>query len=136
MDGQYRKNYIAIGHPPYMLVCMAENSSESNMWSMLCHLSSLSGFVVPFGNLIGPIVIWAIKKNEMPSVDAHGKESINFQITVTIASIIAAILCFVLIGFVLLPIILIGWVILTVIAGIKANDGELYRYPLTIRFIK
>ena len=103
---------------------------------MLCHLSSLLGFVIPFGNIVGPLVIWALKKQEFPTVDSHGKESLNFQITLTIAGIIAAILCFVLIGFLLLPAILLAWVILTVIASIKANNGELYQYPFTIRLIK
>ncbi len=112
------------------------NTSEANLWNMLCHLSSLAGFVIPFGNLIAPIVIWAIKKNEIPSVDIHGKESINFQITVTIASIIAAVLCLVIIGFVLLPIILVAWIVLVIIASMKANNGESYTYPFSIRLIK
>jgi len=112
------------------------SSSEANLWSMLCHLSSLLGFVIPFGNLVGPIVVWAIKRQEIPAVDAHGKESLNFQITVTIAAIIAGILCFVIIGFILLPIILLAWVILTIIASVKANAGESYKYPFTLRLVK
>lgn len=111
-------------------------ASEANTWNMLCHLSSLFGFVIPFGNIVGPLVVWAIKKQEIPSVDVHGKESINFQITVTIVGIIAGFLCFVLIGFLLLPLILIAWVVFTIIASMKANNGEDYRYPFNIRLVK
>lgn len=111
-------------------------SSEANLWNMLCHLSSLLGFVIPFGNIVGPLVIWALKRQEIPSVDVHGKESLNFQITITIAAVVAGVLCFVLIGFILLPIVVLAWVILAIIASIKANSGEDYRYPLTLRLIK
>jgi len=125
-----------VGRNPYNSFMSETSSSEANLWSMLCHLSSLLGFVIPFGNLVGPIVVWAIKRQEIPAVDAHGKESLNFQITVTIAAIIAGILCFVIIGFILLPIILLAWVILTIIASVKANAGESYKYPFTLRLVK
>lgn len=125
-----------MGRNPYNSFMSETSSSEANLWSMLCHLSSLLGFVIPFGNLVGPIVVWAIKRQEIPAVDAHGKESLNFQITVTIAAIIAGILCFVIIGFILLPIILLAWVILTIIASVKANAGESYKYPFTLRLVK
>lgn len=103
---------------------------------MFCHLSTFAGFIgMPFGNIIGPLIIWLIKKDEWQFVDHHGKEALNFQISVTIYSIIAVFLCFVIVGFILLPIIFIADVILTIIAAIKANDGEEYVYPYTIRFI-
>ena len=112
-------------------------SKDARLWGMLCHLTALSGFIgIPFGNVIGPLVIWMIKKGEFPFVDDQGKEALNFQITMCIAGIICAALIFVVIGFVLLPILLIVDLALTIIAAIKANNGERYRYPFAIRLIK
>jgi uncharacterized Tic20 family protein len=103
---------------------------------LICHLSGLSGYIIPFGNLIVPIIIWSMKKDEMPMVDAHGKEVINFQISFTIWVVIATIFVFILIGIPLLIALLLLQVIFIIIAAIKADNGELYHYPLTIRFIK
>lgn len=111
-------------------------ASPARTWEMLCHLSALAGFFIPFGNIIGPVLVWQIKKNELPSVDPHGKESVNFQISCLIYAAAAVILIVVLIGIPILFLIAIGDLVLVVIASIKANNGETYRYPLTIRFIK
>ena len=102
-----------------------------------CHFLSFAGLIgIPFGNILGPLVLWAIKKDEMPSVNEHGKESINFQISMTIYTIIAGLSILIAIGIVLLPAIIVLNLVLVVIAGVKAANGEFYRYPLTIRFIK
>jgi uncharacterized Tic20 family protein len=114
-----------------------ERSSDERLWGMLCHLSALSMYIgVPFGNIIGPLVVWLIKKEEYPFVDSQGKESLNFQIIVTIALIICIPLAFFCIGLILIPIILIASLILVIIASVKANGGEEYKYPWNIRFIK
>lgn len=104
-------------------------------WDVLCHISALAGFVVPFGNILGPLILWLIKRQELPSVDAHGKEALNFQISVTIYMVVAAVLMLVIVGFFLMIGIAIGSIVLVVIASVKASNGELYRYPLTIRLI-
>jgi uncharacterized Tic20 family protein len=101
-----------------------------------CHFLSFAGFMFPVGNIIGPIILWAIKKDEIPSVNEHGKEAVHFQISMTIYTIIAALSTLILIGFVLLPAIVVLDIVLVIIAGVKAANGEFYRYPLTIRFIK
>jgi uncharacterized protein len=111
-------------------------SSEQRQWGMFAHLAALAGFVIPFGNIIGPLVIWQIKKNEMPFVDDQGKESLNFQITVAIALIVCVLLMVILIGALLLPIVGIGALILTIIGAVRANAGEHYRYPFALRLIK
>ena len=80
--------------------------------------------------------MWQIKKNDMPFVDDQGKEAVNFQITVAIAVLVCVVLMFVLIGMLLLPIVGIAALVFTIIAGVKANNGEAYRYPMTIRLIK
>jgi uncharacterized Tic20 family protein len=110
--------------------------STERTWVILCHLTALSLFVgLPFGNVIGPLVIWLIKKHESPAIDTHGKEALNFQITMSIYTLLAGLSIFVLIGFLLLPAVLVANLVLIVIASIKASNGELYRYPLTIRLI-
>jgi uncharacterized Tic20 family protein len=103
---------------------------------LLVHLSALSGFIIPFGHLIGPLVVWLVKKDESEFIDDQGKEALNFQITVSIAYIVSAILILVVVGIVLLPVVAVGSLVLTIIAAVKANDGEAYRYPFTLRMIK
>lgn len=104
---------------------------------MLCHLLALSGLMgVPLGNILGPLVMWLIKREECAFVDACGKEALNFQISMTIYTIVAGFSLLVAIGFILLPAILIANLVLTVIASIQASEGKNYEYPLTIRFIK
>lgn len=108
---------------------------DQRMLVMLCHLLSLSGYVIPFGNIIGPLVLWLVKKDESPDVDLAGRESINFQITLTIVALLSVILIFIGIGiciFVVLPII---HVVFVIVATIKANDGHHWRYPATIRLL-
>jgi uncharacterized protein len=114
----------------------AEANADVRMWGMFCHLASLAGLVVPVGNIIGPLVIWLIKKDQMPFVDDQGKESLNFQITMTIAMVVAGALMCVFVGFILLPAVAIVDIVFTIIATIKANGGIRYRYPMTLRLIK
>ena len=115
---------------------MSEVSQEERTMGMVAHLISLIGFVIPFGNVIGPLVIWLMKKDTMPFVEDQAKESLNFNITIAIAAIVCSLLMLVLIGFVLLPIVAIAWIVLTIMAAMKANAGEMYRYPFTLRLIK
>jgi hypothetical protein len=109
---------------------------QERQWALICHLSGLSGYVVPFGNLIAPIVIWSMKKEEMPMVDEHGKEVINFQISMTIWIAISIIFVFLLIGIPILIALALMHLIFVIIGAVKADSGELYNYPLTIRFLK
>jgi len=112
-------------------------SKDEQNWAMGCHLAALAGFLVPFGNIIGPLVIWLIKRNEMPMVDRHGKEALNFQITVSIAFLICVPLMFVLIGIPLMFVVGIGALILTIMAAVKVSGGDFeYKYPFAIRLLK
>ncbi|OGA25074.1 MAG: orotate phosphoribosyltransferase [Betaproteobacteria bacterium RIFCSPLOWO2_02_FULL_67_26] len=112
-------------------------SKEEQNWAMYCHLAALAGFVVPLGNVLGPLIVWLIKKDTMPLVDQHGKEALNFQITVLIAFIISALLTLVLIGFLLLFVVGIGALVLTIMAAVKVSNGQLdYKYPFALRLIK
>jgi uncharacterized protein len=110
-------------------------TSDERNWGMAAHLSSLSGFVIPLGNIIGPLVVWLIKREQYPYVDAQGKEAVNFNISILIYGIVSAILILLLVGILLIIAVLIAWLVLTIVAAVKAANGEGYRYPLTIRFI-
>jgi len=86
--------------------------------------------------VLAPLALWIWKRETDPSVDAHGKEAVNFQITMSIYGLIAGLSMFILIGFVLLPVVLVVQVVFTIIASVQASRGNYYRYPLTIRFLK
>ncbi len=115
----------------------AVESSNIRTWTVLCHASALLGLFFHFlGHIFGPLIVWLLKRAEAAEIDAHGKESLNFQLSMLIYDVVAFILCFVLIG---IPILILLWVlntVLVIVASVKASEGQLYRYPLTIRFIK
>jgi uncharacterized Tic20 family protein len=112
-------------------------SSDIRTWCVLCHASALLGLFFHFlGHILGPLTVWLIKRGDSPEINAHGKESLNFQISMLIYDAIAAILCIILIG---IPILIALWVmntVLVIIASIKAGEGKFYQYPFTIRLIK
>ncbi|MCA0989113.1 DUF4870 domain-containing protein [Guptibacillus algicola] len=108
---------------------------ETRSWAMFAHLSALSGYLIPFGNIIAPLIIWSIKKDVHPFINEQAKEALNFQICMTVYGIIAGLLTLILIGFILLPVIFIIQLVFIIIASVKANQGEDYRYPLTFRMI-
>ncbi len=109
---------------------------EARTWAMLCHLSSYLGYVFPFGHILGPLAVWLFKGEKFPLVDDQGKESLNFQLSITIYLLVAAIFILVVIGFALIALIAVFHFIVVIIAAVRAKDGEKYRYPLTIRFVR
>jgi uncharacterized Tic20 family protein len=111
-------------------------SAEEKQWALFAHLSALIGFIIPFGSIIGPLIIWQIKKNEMPFVDDQGKEALNFQITMAIAVLVCFVLMIVLIGFLLIWIVGLLDLIFIIVAALAANNGQTYRYPITLRLVK
>lgn len=108
---------------------------DEKQWVLLCHLSGLSGYIVPLGNLIAPLVIWSLKKEDSAEIDRHGKEAANFQISFTIWFAIAAVFSFVLIGIPFLIALMVLHIVFIIIATMRADKDQLFRYPLTIRFI-
>lgn len=112
-----------------------ELTPDERNWGMFCHLSIFSGLLIPSANIIAPLVIWLLKRKEMPFVDYNGKEALNFQITYLIAFIVSSVLTTILIGFLMLAVLVPAWVILTIIATVKASNGEYYRYPLILRLL-
>jgi uncharacterized Tic20 family protein len=103
---------------------------------MFCHFAAFFGLVFPFGNLLGPLIVWQIKKDLDPFVDEQGKEALNFQISVALAMVLCFLLMVVIIGFPLLVLVGVAALVLTIIAGIKANEGQAYRYPFVWRLVK
>ena len=111
-------------------------SKDERTWAMLCHFSAFAGLIFPFGNFLAPLIIWLIKKEELPFVEDQGKEVLNFQISMTIYLLISGMLCIILIGIPIIIGLVIYCFIITIIAAISANDGKSYRYPINLRLIK
>jgi uncharacterized Tic20 family protein len=113
------------------------DQKSERTWAIFCHLSSLVAFVgVPFGNILGPLVIWLIKKNDMSLVDEEGKAALNFQLSMTIYTLVVLVLCFVAVGLLLIVPIILANVLLVIIASVKTSNGEKFHYPCAIQFIK
>ena len=126
-----QENPIPVTPPP------APHNSEENNWAMFCHLASFAGYFIPLiGSVLGPFVVWQMKKDSMPLVDDQGKESMNFQITVVIAALICAPLFLVCVGVFLLAAVGIADLVFTILAAIQASKGVAYRYPFALRLIK
>lgn len=113
----------------------APTPEESN-WGMFAHLSALVGFLIPFGSVVAPLLIWLIKGKESAYVGEQAKESLNFQITVLIGFVICFVLSFVLIGFFLMAILAIAALVFVILATVTASKGQMYRYPYTLRLLK
>jgi uncharacterized protein len=123
---------------PPMGVTAPAVTSNSNLrtWIILSHASALLGVFLHFpGHLLGPLIIWLAKRDDSSEIDAHGKESLNFQISMLIYNVIAAVFCLILIGFAFLAILWVLNAVFVIVASIQASEGKFYRYPMTIRFI-
>lgn len=112
-----------------------EPTQDERTMALVAHLSALSGFVVPFGNIAGPLVVWLVKRDESAFVADQAKEALNFQITMTLAVIVSVVLVFLLIGIPLLIVLGLAALVLPIVGGIRANEGRRYRYPFTIRLV-
>jgi uncharacterized protein len=132
---------------------MDTRDQQIRTWSMLCHLAAFASLLIPFGNILGPLVVWQIKKNELPEINPHGKESVNFQLTILMATIIISIFLFGSLGYgvfiqspftmitsgiglaLLLALVKLVSLVLVIVAAVKANNGEQFNYP-SIKFIR
>jgi uncharacterized protein len=114
----------------------ADMEKQTRLWAMFLHLSQLTSFVVPLAGLIVPIIIWQIKKTELPGIDIHGKIVANWIISAILYSVACILLMFVFVGLPLLGILVVLTIVFPIIGGIKANNGEAWKYPLSIPFLK
>ena len=121
-----------------MLETNEELNKNARMWAMFCHLAGLAAYIVPvvISGIIAPLIVWQIKKDEHPFIDEHGKEAVNFQISILLYSLISIPFIFICIGIAMLVAVGIYDIVFLLIAAVKANNGQRYRYPLCIRFIK
>jgi Uncharacterized protein conserved in bacteria len=122
--------------PPPVPAPSNNQPTTDNSLAVVMQLLGFAGFVFPFGNIIAPLILWLVKRTESPLLDRTGKEVVNFQISFTIYAAIAGVLCFVLIGLLILPVIFVLWIVFMVIAAVKTGNGEDYRYPATIRLLQ
>ncbi|MFM1650602.1 DUF4870 domain-containing protein [Brevibacillus sp. B_LB10_24] len=111
-------------------------SKDERLWATICHLAAFIGCIIPFGHILGPLVVWLIKREDGGFVDQQGREAVNFNISFSIYGIVLSLLVIILIGVPLLFVLLLAWIVIVIIAAVKANEGVNYRYPLTIRFLK
>lgn len=103
--------------------------------AVMTHLSALVGYLIPFANLIIPLVVWLVKRHESADIDAVGREVVNFNLSMLLYAFVGVLLSFVLVGFLVLFALWVFGIVVTIIAALRANDGWRYRYPLTIRFL-
>lgn len=110
--------------------------TSNDIWAMVCHLSALIGYIIPFGNIIAPLVIWLVKRNQSEYINQQGKEAVNFQITISLLAILCLLLYIIIIGLILWPLIALANLILIIMAAIATYKGENYKYPFSLRLIK
>jgi len=110
--------------------------TDANQWAMWLHFSMLSGFVVAGAGFLAPIIIWLVKKDDIPSLDQHGKNAVNWLISSLIYALVCFLLTFIIIGIPMLIALGICGVIFPIIAGLKASKGEYWKYPMSIEFLK
>jgi uncharacterized Tic20 family protein len=111
-------------------------SETERNWAMFCHLSAFAGYFIPFGGVIGPLVIWMSKRDESTWVNENGKAALNFQLSMLLYLVLAAPLCLILIGIPIVIILVLLRIVFIVMASIKASKGEEFKYPLAIPFIQ
>lgn len=116
---------------------MPEVTAEDvSQWAILLHLSQLLVYFLPPFGLVAPFVIWQFKKNEMPEIDEHGKVVANWVLSAMLYLVASTVLCLLVIGVVPLVAVIISSIVYPVIGAVKASHGQVWRYPLTIDFIK
>ncbi len=111
-------------------------TENERTWGMLAHLSALAGLIIPLvGNVVGPLVVSIARSDQSTFVAAHAKEALNFNISVTLAALVCTLLMLVFVGFLLGSALFIAWLVMTLIAAIRASEGVAYRYPFSLRLV-
>lgn len=111
-------------------------TADEKQMAMFLHLSALTGLFTGIGFWLGPLLIWLIKKDQMPAIDPHGKAAMNWVISSFLLTVIGGILMCVFVGIFVLIAVGILSIVFPIIAGLKANEGILWKYPLTYEFLK
>jgi uncharacterized Tic20 family protein len=112
-------------------------TQDERTWGLIAHLSAFAGLIAPFaGNVIGPLVVWLVKREQSAFVEAEAKEALNFNITVFIGYAVCMLFMIVFIGFLMAAALFIYWLVMTILAAVKAGEGVPYRYPFALRLVK
>ena len=111
-------------------------TQDERTWGMLAHLTAFSGFLIPLGSVIAPLIVWLVKRDQSEFVADQGKEALNFNISVLLAGVVCGVLVWIFIGILLGVALFFYWLAMTIVAGIKASEGIRYRYPFTLRLVK
>lgn len=115
----------------------AAPTEKERTWGMLAHLSALAFFVMPpIGIVLGPLAVWLLRRDQSPYVEAHAREALNFNITVLLGWVACLLLLLVFIGVLLGAALFVTWLVLILVAAIKASEGASYHYPFALRFVK
>ncbi|MEM1406945.1 MAG: DUF4870 domain-containing protein [Bacteroidota bacterium] len=114
---------------------MNTDGISDKQWALIAHLGTLAGYIIPFGNIIVPLVVYVSKKDESEYIREHARESLNFQITLTLLVIVAVITIVLMVGILFLIVLPIVNLIFIILAALAIDKGEFYRYPLAIKFI-
>jgi uncharacterized Tic20 family protein len=128
--------------PPEVAPTITPRDADERMWAMLGHLSAFSAFITGLGCVIGPLIVWLVKRETMPFAGDQAREALNFNITAIIVAVGLGIFTFITLGIgalITVPaacVLFVGWCVLTSVAAMKANTGEQYRYPFSIRLGK
>lgn len=112
------------------------DAAHDENWGVIAHLSALAGLFLPYGNIVGPLVVLLTKGKDSQFIGDQAKEALNFQITASIILTVCAMLMFLLIGFILFPIAALIDFVLTLLAASAASKGQAYQYPMTLRLFK
>ena len=126
----------AYGGPPRPGAPAPLAPDQERTWGLVAHLSAFAGSLVGGLTFLGPLIVMLTMGERSPFVRRHAVEALNFNLSVLIYALVSLLTLLVLIGFVLLPLVVVAWAVLTIVAAVKANQGEEYRYPFTIRFVK
>jgi uncharacterized protein len=109
---------------------------DERTWGMVAHLCALAGFIVPFGNILGPLVVYLVKRDTSAFVAVEAKEALNFNITLAIAGVVCFMLFLLSVGVLFAALLVLFWLVMIIIAALKAAEGVAYRYPFTLRLVK
>ncbi|HEY4772067.1 MAG TPA: DUF4870 domain-containing protein [Steroidobacteraceae bacterium] len=110
-------------------------TQDERTWGMVAHLAALAFFIFPFGNILGPLIVYLAKRDQSAFVAAHAREALNFNITVALGGLLSCLLLLLFIGVLFAALILLFWLVMTIVAALKANEGLPYRYPFTLRLV-
>ncbi len=109
-----------------------ERQRETNQWAMFIHFSMLAGWVIPLAGIVVPILLWQLKKDELPGIEPHAHVVMNWIVSSLVYAVICYILLLIVIGVFGFFILGVLTVIYAIVGGVKANDGELWEYPGTL----